>query len=503
MKVESDTTRMRPPLAPASPRHAAVGEPAEDWTSSPLAAATLKQLRGGGDRFLACAPGRLDVMGGLAEYTGSLIVNTPIREQVFVGAQRGGTDNELSVTSIPSPGTEASKTQRTVLDLSRLFGDGGEINLDLSRSALGEVDTAHTDAVHVLAAIVEMVHGGMLPRFDKSISIAVGSTLEGLTDVAREAAVVAATMVAAAGAYDVTLDAVEAATVCQRVQNRWLDLPVGVGDAVCVLLGEAAALMEVRCDPCTLAGSTPLPNELTLIGIDCGVTHPDGRARYAHARTAAFMGRGLIDRIIRHEGADHSKWEGFLSRVSVTDYVERFRDRIPTKLKGSEYLRRFGETGDPLTRIDPTYAYKIRSRTEHHIYEHMRTGQFLECIRRAIRNPAEIKEGALTEAGELMYASHWSYGQRCGLGSIETDTLVNLVREHGTDAGVYGAKITGRGCGGVVTVLMKTSDRANEAVNAAIQVYQSRTGYAAKLLCGSSAGALVKRVRKIKPGTEG
>ena len=38
-----------------------------------------------------------------------------------------------------------------------------------------------------------------------------------------------------------------------------------------------------------------------------------------------------------------------------------------------------------------------------------------------------------------MYASHWSYGRRIGLGAPETDLLVRLAREAGPCAGIYGA----------------------------------------------------------------
>jgi L-arabinokinase len=96
-----------------------------------------------------------------------------------------------------------------------------------------------------------------------------------------------------------------------------------------------------------------------------------------------------------------------------------------------------------------------------------------------------------------MYASHWSYGQRCGLGSVETDLLVNLIRQHGTPADIYGAKISGRGCGGVVTVLMRTADRAQEALQQVLETYQARTGQHATLIQGSSPGSLVAGAQRI------
>ena len=96
---------------------------------------------------------------------------------------------------------------------------------------------------------------------------------------------------------------------------------------------------------------------------------------------------------------------------------------------------------------------------------------------------------ALVEAGELMYASHWSYGQRCGMGSIETDVLVNLIREAGPDQGLFGAKVTAGGCGGALAVLMADSPVAQQALEAACAGYVGKTGRTATVLRGSSPGA--------------
>ena len=42
----------------------------------------LKRLPEGAARFVASAPGRLDVIGGIAEYTGALVVHTPLAQPI-------------------------------------------------------------------------------------------------------------------------------------------------------------------------------------------------------------------------------------------------------------------------------------------------------------------------------------------------------------------------------------------------------------------------------------
>ncbi len=480
MSVKPGTTTSRskdPPRGCAIPPDA----------TSPLVAEVLDELKGDSPRQVAIAPGRLDVMGGLSDYTGALVLNIPVPVLTCVAVQRNGV-GELSVISAGASGPGGHDP--VLIETSTLWTGGtGAVDAATGRDLVagGQPEWARC----VVGAIVEMVRAKWLKPFDHGLSIAVSTPEEGRAHSGCDAALVAASMVAVAGAFDVTLDSVAAAKLCQRVEQDWLGLPVGIADAVCVLLGESNTIAQIRCEPCGLTGSILIPDSITVVGIDCGACHPQAKLKYELVRTAAYMGRGLMERIIQHDGLSHLQWEGYLSRITVTDYVDRFRDRIPTKLKGSEYLQRFGESGDPLTRIDPSYMYKIRSRTEHHIYEHARACEFAQALSRAIRNG---NERGLVEAGELMYASHWSYGQRCGLGSVETDALVNLIRSRGADAGVFGAKITARGAGGVVVVLMRNDDVAMAALQAAIDAYEAKTNRKTSLIRGSASGAMVTGV---------
>ncbi|MCH7632416.1 MAG: hypothetical protein IIB59_04305 [Planctomycetes bacterium] len=481
MALKQDTTLRRSSGAASVLRTQAT--PSADRPQSPLLDDVTATLRGDVARFVAVAPGRLDVMGGLAEYTGALVLNVPLGQHACVAVQRRA-DEVLSITCSSAPGENGDMP--TEIALSKLFPEAGKVIDPENGLALPAGDSSRSGRC-VLGALLEAVRAGLLPSFSGGLSIAYALTAD-LTPVAGGAAALsAATLVAAAGALDVPLDAREAAQVCQQMENAWLGLPVGVADAVCSLVGAPQSLNQVRCDPCNPAGSLALPDNLLLIGVDCGAVRKDSAAKYADVRVATFMGRLLIDRIIRHDELNHIQWDGYLSRLSITDYVERFRDRIPTKFKGQEFLDRFGETSDPLTRVDPNMVYKIRSRTEHHIYEHSRSCQFVECISRAIRSG---DDRAIAEAGELMYASHWSYGQRCGLGSVETDLMLNLIRKQGVAADIYGAKVTGRGGGGIVAVLMKGGDRAETAVRETIKKYNAQSGHAATLLNGSSPGCL-------------
>ena len=95
-----------------------------------------------------------------------------------------------------------------------------------------------------------------------------------------------------------------------------------------------------------------------------------------------------------------------------------------------------------------------------------------------------------------MYGSHWSMS-RIGLGCPETDLLVNLARDAGAAKGVYGAKITGGGCGGTVSLLTYGDDAA-AAIDEITAQYLAQTGLTAQVFsAGASPGAMAFGPRTI------
>ena len=209
--------------------------------------------------------------------------------------------------------------------------------------------------------------------------------------------------------------------------------------------------------------------------------------RYVDTRVAAFMGHRMIRELItRLDRCTDDPTNGYLANLTPSEYVDRFRDPLPTKVTGLRFLERFGETDDPFTAVCPEKTYKVRSRTEHHIYENARAHQFAERLARARRTSSREP---LLEAGQLMYASHWSYGQRCGLSCVEIDLLVNLLRQEGEAVGILGAKVTGGGAGGTVAVLMNDTPAAHAGVARAAAAYSAKTQKTTHVFNGSAPGA--------------
>ena len=316
-----------------------------------------------------------------------------------------------------------------------------------------------------------------------------------LIDAAMTASSALATTMALVRAWGMHFDPNECAQLAMRSENDVVGFPCGDGPALSALYARRDCLTQIDCQTKSAPQHWTLPEGITLIGIDCGHRHADADEKYARARATAFMGRVLVERILKSIDLDGHDWKGLLARVRVADYASHLKDHLPMRTRGADFIECFGPTADPLTRIDPDAFYRIRSRTEHHIHEGGRTRDFAKHI---AQSAGPDDRTSIIKAGKIMRRSHWSYGQRCALGSVETDRLSSLLRRNDTRDGVYGARVSGHGSGGMMVVLMEASDEARQKLNGVLTEYKEIIGRTATIHEGTSHGALEFGVHEVQ-----
>ena len=89
--------------------------------------------------------------------------------------------------------------------------------------------------------------------------------------------------------------------------------------------------------------------------------------------------------------------------------------------------------------------------------------------------------------GSLMLKSHESYSA-VGLGNEYTDKIVDMVRDAGTNNGVFGARVSGGGNGGTVCILSYGKEGKN-SVKEIYGRYKKELKRKLFLFSGSSHGA--------------
>ena len=441
--------------------------------------------------IVARAPGRLDVMGGIADYSGSLVLEMPIREATFAAVQR----DPSGVLSIISLSQDAEREMVFKMPFER-FGAGENLLDYQSARELFQQDPSRQWAAYVAGVfLVLMRERGFV--FTDGARILIDSRVPEGKGVSSSAALEVAAMQAVVAAYGITMTPRELALHCQRVENLVVGAPCGVMDQMAAVCGEEGQLLAMRCQPAELIDSIPIPEEMAIWGLDSGERHSVSGADYGDVRVGAFMGYRIIAELSEFEthpatteGAvrvDDPRWQGYLANMSPAAF-EPFSRSLPERMSGAEFLSIYRGTTDTVARIDPERSYAVRVPTAHPIYENARVRRFAELMSAA---PGEERLAAL---GELMYQSHSSYSA-CGLGSRGTDLLVDLVRNAGPRAGLYGARITGGGSGGTVAVIGRRG--AGDAISKVVDQYADQTGYRPYIFSGSSPGSAAFGVLKL------
>jgi galactokinase len=425
---------------------------------------------------IARAPGRLDVMGGIADYSGSLVLELPISEATFVALQKDDS-RQLRIVSLVN-----NEKLSFEMPLSHLDDDGEPIEYDKAQRYFSRHWAAYVAGVFLVLSRERRV------RFDRGARLLISSRVPEGKGVSSSAALEVATMSAVAAVFGIEIRPRELALLCQQVENLVVGAPCGVMDQMTAACGEANHLLSLICQPAELRGSIKLPEDLAVWGLDSGVRHSIGAGDYGSVRAGTFMGYRIIAELagftVRESGAhvviDESRWGGYLANLSPSEYEEKFAANMPESLLGEEFIVRYGGTTDRVTKVERERTYAIRAPAEHAIYESYRVKKFAELLDRG------SSLGDRMAMGELMYASHESYSA-CGLGSHGTDLLVGLVRSLGAGQGLFGAKITGGGSGGTVAVLGRSD--AEPAVLDIAHRYAAMTGHEPYVFRGSSPGS--------------
>ncbi|HEX5073033.1 MAG TPA: hypothetical protein VFW03_07510 [Gemmatimonadaceae bacterium] len=426
------------------------------------------------------APGRLDVMGGIADYSGSLVLEMPLACATFAVAQTQDA-LRLDVLSL-----REGRPFRFGIDLGELTAGASS-----TAEALAERfarDASDRWAAYVVGSVYRcLTSNGVVPAH--GLRLLITSDVPEGKGVSSSAALEVATMAAAATCYGLALDGVTLATACQWAENHVARAPCGIMDQMTSALGRHDRLLRLRCQPAIVEGHIAVPEGYRFYGIDSGIRHAVSGSDYGTVRTAAFMGYRMIadlagltatsdgDRVYVQD----DRWGGYLANLTPNELARDFADRLPSRMRGAEFLARYGGITDAVTRVNPEVWYPVRQAASHPVHENDRVTRFADLLSTGLEH-ADVA----VSMGALMFQSHASYSA-CGLGSDGTDRLVDVVADIEPARGLFGAKITGGGSGGTVAVF--GTEAARPVVYDIARRYEQETGIHALVFDGSGPGA--------------
>ena len=348
------------------------------------------------------APGRLDLLGGVADYSGALVLEMPTRQSAQVDVVGVG-DFEVGPARLSAD------------ELAQL----ASLPYETVREVLAPLPRwTH----YVIGVAVVLLRHRVIDKVQGTVTVS--SDLPASVGVASSAALEVATA-RALGAESVP--PLRLAALCQEAENQVVGAPCGIMDQVAVAMGVRDAVLPILCRPASVAKAVALPDALEVVGWPTGVAHDVGGDPYRRARAAAFMGKRMVEDATGHSWA----WVSELPASAV--------ESLPEVLSGSEFIDRWSDHGDSATAVDGSQLYPVRASTRFGGEEHRRGAVVL----------AALREGDAPTVGVAMAASHAGYDSM-GLGHPAATTVVE---EALARPGVYGARTSGGGCGGTVVVL--------------------------------------------------
>ena len=365
-------------------------------------------------KAVGIAPGRLDFLGGVADYSGSLVLEMPL-----------SLATRVTVAARPEPGYEFASAQ---------------LGAHLVRKKSAAAD---------LPGWVRYPYGCLLYfakatgwRPPAGLSFAVDSTVPLGMGVSSSATFEVATLRALVKFSGRKLTPVALAHLAQDVENNFVGAPCGLMDQLASACGTHNALLPILCRPDLIRKSVQFPRGVIAVGWPSGVKHAVTASPYATARAGAFMGRRIIEQATGRKLAHAAE-------VTPAELAALPAGTLPETITGREFVRRWKKVADPLSVILPGRKYPVRAAVSFPIEENARAGKAVALLRG--RGPRVQRCLGL---GELLYASHAGYSAM-GLGCPETDEMVAAIRALGPKQGFYGARVSGGGSGGTVVVLLE------------------------------------------------
>ncbi len=429
-----------------------------------------------GEVWVARVPARLDVMGGIADYSGANVCEAVLGHGMLMAIQ-ARTDRTLRIRSAQTGARSLPVETRIPLDY---FTSGGAVG---SYAQVREI--CHANPIAAWAAYI----GGSIFTLlkEENVELPYGfsflllSAVPMNVGIGSSAAVEIGTLSCLNAYLNLKLDGARIARLGQMSENHVVGAPCGIMDQIAVANGHAGKLTHILCRPGAVMGEVEIPPGTGFIGINSMVRHSVAGNAYGNVRVGAFMGKKIINELRAKTGRAPLN---YLTEISSVEFQNEYENEIPETILGSDFLAKYKTHDDPVTTIQPDATYRVVGPTRHPIGENERVLKFIAALQTAKSGD----EKALVAAGELMYGAHESYRDNCKLSVPDVNFLVEAVQKRGAKAGLYGAKITGGGTGGTVAVFGKIAALKEHIPQIAVE-FSRRVGVTPDIFEGTSPGA--------------
>ena len=377
-------------------------------------------------RWIAAAPGRVNLIGEHTDYNDGFVFPLAIERYVVIAAAEGEegsgfrvqgsaveTDNSRDATHRRRPAHNAN-----IRVHSTLLGQTAEFSLD-------RLEPQRRDwTSYVRGVFAGCIERGMAPG---PLDLLVDSQVPLGGGLSSSAALEVATATLLEAVTGQTLDPVDKARLCQRAEHEYAGMPCGIMDQFSSALGAAGQMLLIDCRSET-AALMPLDDQsVAVLVINSNVKHELTGSEYADRRAQCEAAAKILG-------------------------VAALRDVTSQRLAAEQ------------AKLSPILFRRAR----HVVGE----------IERTLDAAVALRRGDWRRVGSLMYDSHASLRDDYEVSCPELDALVEAAQGIGDAGGVIGSRMTGGGFGGCTVSLVRTGREAEIAAHIGA-AYRERTGISA------------------------
>jgi len=355
---------------------------------------------------ISFAPGRVELLGNHTDYNQGLVLSAAIHLGVTVRARKDSS-NRITVSST----TNGRRAEIDIPSIARLHTESW------ANYPLGVIETLRQTGFPL---------GGTTIDIDSNLPLGAG--------LSSSAALEVATAFALRELYQLPLDPMQIARLCQRAENEFVGVQCGLLDQASSVFGQAgkAILLDFRS---VTAEPVGLPSEVAILLLASGIPHALTGGEYNERREQCARAAALL---------------------------------------GVTALRETTTAAVQAAKMDPV----VQRRALHITGENERVSRGIKALRRD--DPETF--------GQLMFESHRSSRDNFENSTPALDCLVEIAEQ---TSGVYGSRLTGGGFGGS-TVSLVSRAQADQIKESMVEQYFERMGIrSSSILTLPSQGAVI------------
>jgi len=191
--------------------------------------------------YHASSPGRLDVMGGIGDYSGAQVLQMPIHEQAHAWV---ALRDDARIRAYSDTVSEIGLKNTVEFRIDELLTHAGSIDYEHAQVVMQQKEGSDW-AAYAIGCLLVLCKEKDLPI--RGVDILVNSNVPIGKGVSSSAAIEVAVMIALAASMNCVLGKVELPLLAQKVENLIVGAPCGIMDQLASYLGSENRLLPILC----------------------------------------------------------------------------------------------------------------------------------------------------------------------------------------------------------------------------------------------------------------